>query len=112
MISNHSLFEVSAVVISFTLIISYHIIYILEVYFEKNEVFNLWINNRISHQWVNKYFDNRSPDLTYQSTYALRNTILIAIFLGKLRIENVSLHHLKTTKSLQDPNTEPQEVTL
>jgi hypothetical protein len=81
-------FDVAALVLSSFLLVTYHIIYLFEVYFEHNEVFGMSINSRITDLWVDKYFDQRNPEAMMEVIHCLRNTVLIAIFLGGYSLES------------------------
>jgi len=81
-------FDIAALAISVILLASYHIIHITEVYLEQNEVFNLSINSKITDLWVDKYFNSRNPEGMMEVIHALRNTVLIAIFLGGYTLES------------------------
>lgn len=80
-------FDIGALSVSILLLLIYHVVYVVEVYLEKTEVFNLSINSKITDLWVNKYFKKRTPEAMMEVIHCLRNTTLIAIFLGGYTLE-------------------------
>lgn len=81
-------YDFIALGISLLVLITYHIIYVIEVYFEKNEVFNLWINTRITTLWIDRYFKSNNCDEIGDAIHAIRNVLLVAIFLGGYALQS------------------------
>lgn len=80
-------FDVAALTISLVALAGYHVVYTVETYWGQNSMFNLSINSKVTDLWVDKYFNHRNPEAMIEAIYTMRNTVLIAIFLGGYTLE-------------------------